>query len=49
MTPRARAVIARFMAQLSAYGGIERTDFLDLSDHEFNGFVHTLWWGRRGQ
>ncbi len=41
------SIIKRLYANLQAYGGIERTDFWDLSDHEFNGFVTTLWWGRK--
>ncbi len=41
------SIIKRLYANPQAYGGIERTDFWDLSDPEFNGFVTTLWWGRK--
>jgi hypothetical protein len=44
---KARSVMQRIYFQLEAYGGIERLDFLDLSNKEFHDTVHTLWWGRQ--
>lgn len=44
---RVRQIMLRMKASLAAAGGIDRTDFLDLSDIEFRHTVHTLWWGRQ--
>lgn len=44
---RVRQIMLRMKFHLSAFGGIERSEFLDLSNIEFRHTVHTLWWGRQ--
>lgn len=44
---RVRQIMLRMKHSLAAMGGIERAEFLDLSNIEFRHTVHTLWWGRQ--
>lgn len=44
---RARELMSRMRFHLSAYGGIERSDFLDIDNVTFRHTVCTLWWGRQ--
>lgn len=44
---RVRQIMLRMKESLKASGGIERSDFLDLSNMEFRHTVYTLWWGRQ--